>query len=133
MADNNIRRTRRPSATQRRRLSNLSIDANEEAKRRRDRNRQSTESKFKQARRKHLAREQSFKDLSSKAAKAGKVRRYATMATRMFMRGLRRAGQLGLAISAGQAIGEQLKKSKVRPTSGRGAGRASFTHKKKPS
>jgi hypothetical protein len=127
MASNNIRRTKRPNATQRRRLSNLSIDANEEAKRRRDRKRQSTESKFKQARRKHLAREQSFKDLSSKAAKAGRVRRYAGMA----MRGLRRAGQLGLAISAGKAVGNQLKKSKVRPTSGRGAGRSSFTRKKK--
>tara|TARA_R100000406_G_scaffold26558_1_gene17089 strand:+ start:383 stop:772 length:390 start_codon:yes stop_codon:yes gene_type:complete len=129
MATNNIRRTRRPTATQRRRLSNLSIDANEEAKRRRDRKRQSTESKFKQERRKRLLREQNFKDLSSKAAKTGRVRRYASMA----MRGLRRAGQFGLAISAGEAIGNQLKKSKIRPTSGRGAGRASFKRKKKRS
>ena len=127
MASNNIRRTKRPNATQRRRLSNLSIDANEEAKRRRDRKRQSTESKFKEARRKHRAREQSFKDLSSKAAKTGRVRRYAGIA----MRGLRRAGKLGLAISAGEAVGNQLKKSKIRPTSGRGEGRSSFTRKKK--
>ena len=47
------------------------------------------------------------------------------------MRGLRRAGKLGLAISAGEAVGNQLKKSKIRPTSGRGEGRSSFTRKKK--
>lgn len=127
MASNNIRRTKRPDATQRRRLSNLSIDANEEAKRRRDRKRQSTESKFKQERRKRLLREQGFKDLSKEAAKRGKVRRYAGLAAK----GLRRAGHLGLAISAGEVIGNQLKKSKVRPTSGRGEGRSSFKRKKK--
>ena len=127
MADNNIRRTKRPTANQRRRLSDLSIDANEEQKRRRDRKRQSTESKFKQARRKHLIREQGFKDLSRQAAKKGRIRRFAGIVGRAS----RRAGGLGLAISAGEAIGNQLKKSKVRPTSGRGEGRSSFKRKKK--
>ena len=107
MADNNIRRTKRPTANQRRRLSDLSIDANEEqnvgviAK----------DNQLKASLNKQdvsiLFVNKVLKTLANKLLKKVK----SVVCWHCWPRS-RRAGGLGLAISAGEAIGNQLKNLK---------------------